>query len=275
LDSPVTDLERLRLRKPPRRFAVLRQRWRHLGFLHWAVDPMAIAPLLPPGIDLDTWDGKAYLGIVPFTVRGSRPSFLPAITAIGSFHELNLRTYVHRRGSDPGVWFFSLDAASRIAVWGARAAYKLPYFYASMALQTSQERVVSFSSRRSDPGRHPPHFACSYEPVSVPAKARVGTLDFFLTERYLLYSWDQRRLRRARVAHHPYPLCRARILDLEEDLIASVGVSLDRGQAPIAHYAEQVDVRIYPPSIVREHANDVLPRPVAPPRVREMPSAAP
>lgn len=236
---------------------------------------MVLASLLPPGLELDTWDGKAYLGIVPFTVRGSRPPFLPAIPFASSFHELNLRTYVHRRGRDPGVWFFSLDAASRLAVWGARAAYKLPYFHASIALQLSEERIVSFSSRRTGPGRDQPHFACTYEPVSAPADARVGTLDFFLTERYLLYSWDGRRLRSARVSHRPYPLCSARILDLDETLTKSIGALVGPHQAPIAHYAEEVDVRIYPPSAVREQERDRLPRAAAAARIREMPSAAP
>jgi uncharacterized protein YqjF (DUF2071 family) len=275
MNSPVPDLERSRLRERPRGLPVLRQRWRYLGFLHWAVDPVAIASLLPPGLELDTRDGKAYLGIVPFTVRGSRPPFLPAIPVVSSFHEINLRTYVHRRGRDPGVWFFSLDAASRLAVWGARAAYKLPYFHASIALQLSQERRVSFSSRRTGPGRDQPHFACTYEPVSPPTEARVGTLDFFLAERYLLYSWDERRLRSARVSHRPYPLCAARILDLNENLTTSIGGIFEPHQAPIAHYAEEVDVRIYPPSAVRERARDPLPRQAAPARIQEMPSAAP
>lgn len=236
---------------------------------------MALASLLPPGLELDTWDGKAYLGIVPFTVRGSRPPFLPAIPVVSSFHELNLRTYVHRRGRDPGVWFFSLDAASRLAVWGARATYKLPYFHASIALQLSEERIVSFSSRRTGSGHDQPHFACTYEPVSTPAEARLGTLEFFLVERYLLYSWDERRLRSARVSHRPYPLCPARILDLDETLTSSIGVRVEPHQAPIAHYAEEVDVRIYPPSAVRERARDLPPRHAAPARIQEVPSAAP
>ncbi len=253
----------------------MRQRWQYLGFLHWAVDPMTLARLLPPGLELDTWDGKAYVGVVPFTVRGSRPPFLPAIPVVSSFHELNLRTYVHRRGRDPGVWFFSLDAASQLAVWGARIAYKLPYFHASMALQINQQRVISFSSRRTGPGRDPPRFGCSYQPLSTPAEARVGTLEFFLIERYLLYSWDERRLRSARVSHHPYPLCPARILDLDENLTASIGVILEPRQEPMAHYAEDVDVRIYPPSTVRERADEVLPRPAVPARLQEMSTAAP
>jgi hypothetical protein len=194
-----------------------------------AVDPMAIAPLLPPGLELDTWEGMAYLGAVPFKVRGSRLPFLPAIPVVSSFHELNLRTYVHRQGRDPGVWFFSLDAASWLAVWGARTAYKLPYFHASMALRISLERVVSFSSRRIGP----------------------------------------------RVSHPPYPMCRARVLDLDENLAAPIGVVLQPAQAPIAHYAEEVDVRIYPPSTIRKRASDILPRPAAPGRIQEMPSAAP
>jgi uncharacterized protein YqjF (DUF2071 family) len=134
--------------------------------------------------------------------------------------------------------------------------------------------VVSFSSRRSGPGRDQPGVACCYEPLSTATEARVGTLAFFLVERYLLYSWDGRRLRSARVSHHPYPLCLARVLDLSENLIASLGVTVEPHQGPVAHYAAEVDVRIYPPSAVRERASDVLPRPAAPGRIRELPSTA-
>ena len=133
-DSPVSDAERLRVRERPPGRAVMRQVWRHLGFLHWPVARAAIAPLLPPGLQVDTFDGAAYVGVVPFTIPLTRTA-LGGLPIAPAFHELNVRTYVHRDGRDPGVWFFSLDAASRLAVAGARVAYGLPYFHARMSME--------------------------------------------------------------------------------------------------------------------------------------------
>src|SRR5262249_29684602 len=118
-----SDDERLRMRERPTGVAVMRQVWRHLGFLHWKVEAEAVARLLPPGLEVDRFEDEAWVGVVPFTIPSTRPPFAPP------FHEVNVRTYVHRAGRDPGVWFFSLDAASRLAVAGARIAYRLPYFH--------------------------------------------------------------------------------------------------------------------------------------------------
>jgi uncharacterized protein YqjF (DUF2071 family) len=235
----------------------MHQRWQDLAFLHWSVRPESLAALLPPGLELDLWDGKAYLGLVPFSVRATRPPFLPPVPILSSFHELNVRTYVHRRGRDPGVWFFSLDAANRTAVWGARAIYKLPYFHASIALLRGADGRTSFSSRRASGAQ--PHFECAYEPVSRPAPVALGSLAFFLIERYLLYSWDGRRLRKARVWHHPYAISEARVADLAEDVASAAGVSLDPDSALVAHHSERVDVRIYAPELVRQPVADPLP----------------
>jgi uncharacterized protein YqjF (DUF2071 family) len=266
-DSPVSDVERLRLRARPKGLPVMRQRWQHLGFLHWAVDPVALAALLPRSLELDTWQGQAFVGVVPFTIRGTRPPFLPPIPWLSDFHELNVRTYVHRRGRDPGVWFFSLDAASRLAVWGARAAYKLPYFHASIALARSEGGAISFSSRRSAEGERS-GFACSYQPSSesssAPSELAVGTRDFFLVERYLLYSWDGTRLRSARVWHQPYPVAPARIADLSQGVTDAAGVEVEADRAPIAHYCEEVDVRIYAPTVVREPVTEAIIDPATP-----------
>lgn len=243
----MTDAERLRVRQRPDGVAVLRQRWLSLGFLHWAVDPATLAPLIPPGLELDTWEGRAYVGIVPFTIRGSRAAFLPALPG-ADFHELNLRTYVHRQGREPGVWFFSLDAASRLAVWGARLTYKLPYFPADITMARGPQGIA-FASRRRGRGARA-SFACRYWPTAAAGAAAPGTLEFFLAERYLLYSWDGRALRSARVWHAPYPLAAAKAEDLTEELASASRIILPAYDEPLVHYASEVDVHIYRPSLV-------------------------
>ena len=112
----------------------MRMRWEQLLFAHWPLPPHLLRPLIPQELDLDLRDGEAWLGIVPFTMRDVSPRLLPHIPSIADFHELNVRTYVSYRGK-PGVWFFSLDAASRLAVRVARAAFHLPYFDAHMKLE--------------------------------------------------------------------------------------------------------------------------------------------
>jgi uncharacterized protein YqjF (DUF2071 family) len=257
MSSPpvVAAAERERMRERPREPPVMHQVWRHLAFLHWVVEAADVAPLLPRGLDVDTFEGRAYVGVVPFTITGSRPALLPPVPAVSRFHEVNVRTYVHRGGRDPGVWFFSLDAASRLAVAAARAAYKLPYYYARMALVETNGPagpMLSYSTRRATRSAEPPRLTCSYWPTSTDATpAAPGTLDYFLVERYLLYAADERRrLRSARVFHDPYPLQPAAVNELAETLTAAAG--LPHGpEPPSVHYAREVDVQIYRPQLVR------------------------
>jgi uncharacterized protein YqjF (DUF2071 family) len=251
----VAAAERERMREPPPEPPVMHQVWRHLAFLHWAVDPADLRVFLPPGLELDTFEGRAYVGVVPFTIQATRPPLLPAVPALSSFHEVNLRTYVHRGGRDPGVWFFSLDAASRIAVAGARAAYKLPYFYARMALVETNGPagpMLGYTSRRVSRAPEPARLSCSYWPTSTEVTpAAPGTLEFFLVERYLLYAADGRkRLRTARVFHVPYPLQPAAAGELTETLTTTAGIP-HGPEPPLVHYAREVDVQIYRPHLVR------------------------
>ena len=225
------------------------QNWRHLLFLHWEVPAMELQALLPPGLDLDTYDGIAYIGLIPFTLSGVRPVGIPAMPGLSSFHEVNVRTYVHRNGRDPGVWFFSLDASSMLAVTAARAAYHLPYFHATMQFGASDDPLptIDFQSHRDDPrGVMPAHAHVRYRPVEGPVQpAPPNSLEHFLIERYILYAADEsKRLYRARVHHQPYPVQRAEVLELDETLIWSAGVK--RAQEPaLRHYASGVDVNVY------------------------------
>jgi hypothetical protein len=243
----LTDDERLRARAPTGGRQLMRQIWRHLGFLHWPVASSTIASLLPSGLQVDTFDGAAYLGIVPFTIPLSRTPRL-RLPVAPAFHELNLRTYVHRDGRDPGVWFFSLDAASRLAVAGARLGYHLPYFHARISMELSDGPSVDYRSRRITSGPAA-EFSGRYGPTGPAAPAAVGSLEFFLAERYLLYAWNGRTLATARVHHAPYPLQPAAAFDVRQSLTGAVGLPPLVAPPPLVHYAREVDVRIEAPQV--------------------------
>jgi len=233
---------------------LMHQKWHHLLFLHWEIPPAELQALVPAGLTVDTFEGKAYIGLVPFTLTGIRPALAPPLPGISSFHEVNVRTYVHRNGKDPGVWFFSLDASSSMGVAAARVAYHLPYYFAKIEFEASDTALpeVAFRSHRDDRrGPSPAHLHIRYGPAEGLTKpAAVGTLEHFLVERYILYAEDEgHRLHRARVHHPPYGLQRADVLEIDETLVWAAGVR--RSDAvPIRHYVREMSVRIYPPERV-------------------------
>lgn len=228
----------------------MRQRWQHLLFLHWPVPLNALRELVPRELTIDTFEGNAYLGLIPFTISGVRPVGIPPFWGLSAFHEVNVRTYVHRNGADPGVWFFSLDAASALAVVGARIAYRLPYFHArmSMALLEGQRCAFEYASRRRWSSR-PVGCHLRYGPAGIPGPAHLGSLEHFLIERYILYAATGKRLYRARVHHAPYPLQPGCVEDLEESLLAAGGIARP-SSAPLCHYASGVDVEVFAPNAI-------------------------
>jgi uncharacterized protein YqjF (DUF2071 family) len=245
----VDPIDRIAPTLEPNATPLMHQNWHHLLFLHWEVPAADLQRLLPPELTVDTFEGKAYVGLVPFTLTGVRPTGVPPLPWISAFHEINVRTYVHRKGGDPGVWFFSLDASSSIAVAAARAAYKLPYFFSEIefAATTTAIPEVGFRSHREDPrGAMPAHAHIRYSPSDSPTKiAAAGSLEFFLVERYILYSMDEsHRLLRARVHHQPYPLRRADVAQLDETMIWAAGIKRSDAH-PIRHYASEVNVKVY------------------------------
>ena len=245
MNSP-DSIDRVTPTLEPDRQVVMHQDWHHLLFLHWEVPPADLQPLLPPGLDVDTFDGKAYVGLVPFTLTGVRPVLTPPLPWISSFHEINVRTYVHRNGRDPGVWFFSLDASSTIAVAAARAMYKLPYFHSHIDFAATNTQIT-FEARRDDHrGVIPANARVRYGPSDMPrSRAPVGSLDHFLVERYLLYSvGDNHDLYRARVHHQPYPIQRAELFELDDTLVWAAGIRKHE-QPQHRHYAREVNVKIY------------------------------
>lgn len=230
----------------------MRMRWRDLAFLHWPVDSARLAGLLPAGLELDTFEGQAYVGVVPFEMDRTRFHWLPPIPTTVRFLELNVRTYVLAEGK-PGVWFFSLDAASWLAVRGARAGFHLPYFDARMSLKRDLDRV-DYSSERTHTGAPSARFVGRYR-VTGPARASLpGSLEHFLTERYCLYSLGSRGLLRGEIHHAAWPLRQAEV-DLEVcDMTRLLGLELE-GPPPLVHAVDTLDVLGWWPHRVRAGEN--------------------
>jgi uncharacterized protein YqjF (DUF2071 family) len=132
---------------------VLRMRWHGLLFMHWPVPKGWLRPLVPPGLELDTFDGSAWLDVTLFRIERTRPRFLPTMLRLSSFPELNVRTYVIAEGK-PGIWFFSLDASNPVAVRLARATYALPYFDAKMSCRSSRDKA-QYRSVHTIKAHHP------------------------------------------------------------------------------------------------------------------------
>jgi len=217
------------------------QTWERLLFAHWRLPEEALRPLVPPELPLDTYDGSAWLAVTPFRISGLRLRGLPPLPFLSTFLELNVRTYVTLRGK-PGIYFFSLDAASRFAVGAARRMYKLPYFHARMSAERRGE-WVEYASERTN-GRRAASFRGRYRPTGEPREPAAGTLEHFLTERYCLYVVDERRdLQRADIHHVPWPLQPAEA-EIEEDSMAPDGIDLPGGPA-LLHYSERLDVVIW------------------------------
>ena len=223
---------------------VMRQSWSHLLFLHWVLPAETLQALIPSGLEIDTFEGNAYIGLVPFTMIGVRPSWAFSVPGLSNFHEINVRTYVHRDGRDPGVWFFSLDAAQSIAVRIARSFWTLPYHFARMSLSHKEDGTVDYRSERLWPGPLPAACKMIYRPEGSPQASQPGTLEHFLAERYFLYAQGRRSLLRGQVHHTPYPLQNATVISLDESLVSASGFTKPN-EEPLAHYASRVDVRIY------------------------------
>jgi uncharacterized protein YqjF (DUF2071 family) len=215
------------------------QSWRQLLFMHWPVDVQAMRDAVPRSFELDLHDGIAYVGVVPFAMLGVRPRFLPRPGAL-DFLETNVRTYVIR-GGEPGVYFFSLEAASRLAVAAARAAFALPYHHARMTLE-QRASIVHYATHRSRSGvRHEVRYRVQ-EPLqpSVP-----GTLQHFLLERYLLFTERNGRALRGQVHHMPYPVHGVEVMELHDDLVAAAGLPAVSGPPNHVHYSPGVDVEVF------------------------------
>lgn len=205
----------------------------------------ALRPLVPAALAVDTHDGKAYVGLVAFTMQDVRPSrYLPPIAGSAGFGEVNVRTYVHHEGRDPGVWFLSLDAQSVLAVLGARAFFHLPYYHAKIDTQR-QGDTIAYRANRHWAGGAPAALETRYEVGAETGGSEPGSLQHFLVERYVLYSVTPRgRLLQGRVHHLPYRVRHARVLEMKESLVAADGLERPESRASEL-WSEGVDVEVF------------------------------
>jgi len=238
----------------PREPWIMKQTWHDLLFAHWAMAPDQIRPLLPPELELDLRDGQAYVAVVPFWMSGIRARWTPPLPGLSRFPELNVRTYV-RYKDVPGVYFFSLDAASLPAVWSARTTYGLPYFHAEMAIASSaatasasaESEKFEYRSRRLQ-GPRPAEFRGRYGPVSAPRQREKGPLERFLTERYCLYTVDNRdkKVSRAYIHHLPWPLQDAEAEIDINTMAQAAGIELPATK-PLLHFSRRLEVLVWWP----------------------------
>lgn len=229
---------------PLDRVAVGIQLWRDLLFVHQPMSPEQLQRLIPPRLSVDTFQGQAWVTLIPFAIFGSRPAGVPRPLSM-SFLEVNLRTYVRGPDGEPGIYFFSLEASSWLAVAGARMAYALPYFPAAMnrhkdpATNTIRYR----SSRRIGP--RGVGLDVSWKVGAPLGTAVPGSLEHFLIERYVLFAARRDRLLRARVSHRPYPIEQVSIGSLQESLFAAAGLPPLPSEPALAHHSPGVDVEIF------------------------------
>ena len=226
------------------------QRWCDLLFAHWPVPAAALRSRIPEELEIDTFDGTAWVAVVPFRMEAIRPRGLPAVPWLSRFPELNLRTYV-QSDDRPGVFFFSLDASNPVAVAAARSLFLLPYFRARMTCEREGD-AITYRSRRTHSGAPGADLDARYGPAGDVFHAAPGTLEHFLTERYCLYTSGAsvgRRsdaLYRGDIHHSPWPLQPARATFAVNSLPQSVGLELEAGQMPHLLFARSLDVRVWP-----------------------------
>jgi uncharacterized protein YqjF (DUF2071 family) len=231
----------------PNRRWTWRQAWCDLLFAHWPVPAAALQRLVPPPLEVQEFEGTAWVGVVPFRMEGVARRPLPDLPLISAFPELNVRTYVAHAGR-PGVWFLSLDAASRLAVLFARRFFNLPYHHARMSVAQARDEIRYTSVRHDAPRRA--RFEATYAPVGPGEESRPGSIEHFLTERYCLYARSpQGHLYRTDVHHRPWSVAPARVSIRQNDLLSPHDLQV--GMMPaLAHFSRRIDVVVWGPECV-------------------------
>lgn len=222
--------------------------WSELALVHWRYPAAVVQRLLPPGLTVDTFDGSAWIGLVPFHCT-IRPRGLPRVPWASSFEEMNVRTYVRGPNGEPAVWFISLEAARLSAVLIARAFYGLKYYWAKMAFARVGD-VVTYRARRRWPGRRGSSGSLAIQVGDALPPGVSSELDRWLTNRWRFYCSTPLGLATGLVAHEPWPLRRASVLHCDPHLVSACGLELPRSE-PVVHYGGRVTVRMSRPYLVR------------------------
>jgi uncharacterized protein len=220
------------------------QRWNDLLFLHYALPPEALRPLVPDALTLDTYQQRAWVSVTPFWINHLRPPGVPSLPWFSQFPEVNVRTYVTRDGK-PGVYFFSLDAGNLSAVWGARIFYRLPYWQASIKVSGRGGPTIDYVCKRQH-GPKPAELRCSYGPNGGIFHARPSSLEHFLSERYCLYAFNRKRLYRSEIHHLPWELQPATVALKHNSMAQSAGIQLP-AQPDLAYFARELKVLFWAP----------------------------
>jgi hypothetical protein len=221
------------------------QSWHDLLFAHWPLPAELLRPHIPRVLEMDTFDGQAWIGVVPFRMSGVRLRGTPAVPWLSAFPELNVRTYVMADGK-PGVWFFSLDAGNPVAVAIARSWFHLPYFRARMSFQ-ERDGWIEYRSERTHRGVATAELQGRYRPIGTEFLAQRGSLECFLTERYCLYASDgKERVIRGEIHHAPWPLQIAEAEFEKNTMAEAAGFSLPQ-QKPVLHFVKRQDVVVWQP----------------------------
>ena len=216
---------------------VLKQAWNDLLFAHWPVARDRLRDLVPRHFELDAFDNEAWVSITPFQLTDLSPRGAPPLPWVSSFNEINVRTYVTYQGI-PGVFFFSLDANSALAVAGASSLFHLPYYLADISFAEVEGRLA-YESRRSNGEAA---FRGEYAPIGAAFTPKSGTLDHWLTERYCLYTYDaSSRAYRVEIHHEPWQLQYAEAHIAENSMAHAAGIRLP-SMAPVLHYSKRLDV---------------------------------
>ena len=240
------EIDRTSIRRPPSGPSIMRQTWEKLLFLHWPIEPELLREVVPAGLEIDLWEGTAWIGVTPFTMRGIRPPLAPPLPLLSRSHELNVRAYVYRDGV-PGIYFLSLDASNRLAVWAARLGFHLPYFHADISMNCRDGTIAFRSVRSRTPAAQ---FQAEWSRGERIPNAEPGTREFFLIERYCLYSERKGQLYRAQIHHRPWPLCTASLAQLSSTVLAHDGLPEPRSTPIIHAQAEPLHVRVWAPKRV-------------------------
>ncbi len=239
MDEPVNVIDRIAPASRPWGNADGTQTWKSLLFMHWEVPAETLRNCVPSGLEIDTYEGRGFVGVVPFKMRDIRPRWLPRRLAF-NFLETNVRTYVIA-GGRPGVYFFSLDADSRLAVLAARIGWSLPYRYAAMKTWEDTSTRSYHSQRRGCGSEHRVTFRVNQEL----GPSQPGTIEHFLLERYLMFVPRNRRIYVGQVHHVPYHAYTAEVVDVTDGLVAAAGLPAVNRPPDLAHYCDGVDVDVY------------------------------